>query len=150
MRIVLIGIPVISLLVVTFLFLHFKMAPPSWETPYSCENRGVLSDNEFVVAAVAQSIRPSTNSQFYKQSSNLRADYVFAEKFIQENPNCCSIYQGDPNDYFSKETFYQHLTRNFAKVVRIKFQKEDVNGGGFFGKSAVYYVKLDECANQID
>lgn len=149
MRIVLVGIAVIPFLVGTFLFLQFETASPSWESVYSCENRGVLSDNEFVVAAVAQSIRPSTNSQFYKQSSKLRADYVFAEKFIRENPDCCSIYHGDPDDYFSTETFYQHLTRKFAKVVRIKFEKEDVNGGVFFGRSAAYYVKLDECAKQL-
>jgi hypothetical protein len=131
-------------------FIRFKTAGQTWEGVYDCSDRGPLNDGEFIRAAVSQSIQASKASPFYRQSSGLRSNLIFAEKFILDNPGCCSIYHGDPNDYFSPEGFEEYMTRTVAKIVKIKFMKEDRSNGVYFGRTASYYVKLDACGNQLD
>ncbi|EJZ19868.1 hypothetical protein RCCGEPOP_18018 [Rhizobium sp. Pop5] len=150
MRIFLIMLAAIALITGAWTFIRFKTAGNTWEAAYDCDDRGPLSDNEYIRAAVAQSIKPSARSPYYLQSSKLKSNYNFADKFIAENPGCCSIYRGDPQDYFSPETFEQFLTRTVARVVKINFTKENLSNGVYVGNPASHYVKLDACANQLD
>ena len=140
----------IVLLAGAWTFIRFKTAGHTWEVSHDCGDRGPLSDGDFIKAAVAQSITPSKVAPYYRQFENLKQNYVFAEKFISDNPDCCSIYRGSPNDYFSPETFEQYMTRTFAKVVKINFMAEDRSDGGLSGRPRTYYVKLDACGNQLD
>jgi len=131
-------------------FIRYKTAGHTWEGVYDCGDRGPLSDGEFIRAAVSQSIQASKNSPYYRQSSSLKSNYIFAGKFISDNPECCSIYRGNPNDYFTPESFSEYMTRTVARIVKIQFIKENRSNGSYFGMPAAYYVKMDACGNQLD
>lgn len=149
-RIFLIVLGAIVLLTGAWIFISFKTAGYTWNDAHDCGDRGPLSDGEYIRAAVAQSIKASPRSPYYLQTSKLKSNYIFADKFIAENPGCCSIYHGDPKDYFSPETFEQFLTRTVAKIVRINFVKENRSNGIYVAVPTSHYVKLDACANQLD
>ncbi|MBP2487365.1 hypothetical protein JOH50_003092 [Rhizobium leguminosarum] len=150
MRIFLILLAAIVLLTGAWTVIMFKTAGHSWEASHDCGDRGTLSDSEFITAAIAQSIRASENSPYFIQTSRRTSNYKFAPEFLMRHPDCCSIYRGFPNDYFSPETFEQYMTRTFAKVVKINFMKENIVNGAYVGRLTSHYVKLDACANQLD
>lgn len=134
MRIFLILLAAIVLLTGAWTVIMFKTAGHSWEASHDCGDRGTLSDSEFITAAIAQSIRASENSPYFIQTSRRTSNYKFAPEFLMRHPDCCSIYRGFPNDYFSPETFEQYMTRTFAKVVKINFMKENIVNGAYVGR----------------
>ena len=56
------------------------------------------------------------------------------------------VYRGDK---FSPPTFYQKVTKKIAKIVEIKFRRENVINAQYISTQASIFVRLDACGNRI-
>jgi hypothetical protein len=124
-----------------------SILPNSWTYGHECNEKGrELTDAEFIESVLG--LESLQNNFFVMEDGSLDPHYVKMDpgKFIKVFPNCCSIYLGDPKDYFAPPSDWEIATRKIARIVKITYPPSGRNRY----REASFYFRLDSCGKLIE
>ena len=111
-----------------------------------------LTDDENVVSAINQLVVYDRPTEVFGTTEVLyRIDnYRSSEIFLREFPDCCEVYKGGPEDFFTPITWWEKFTGSAASVVKLRYRQTVRHKDGRIEvRPVLRYEILDACGKVV-
>jgi hypothetical protein len=111
-----------------------------------------LTDDENVISAINQLVVYDRPAEAFDTTGVIyRIDnYRSSELFLREFSDCCEVYKGGPEDFFTPITWWEKFTGSAASVVKLRYRQTVRHKDGRIEvRPVLRYEILDACGKVV-